>query len=110
MNWYLDWRLQQILKPESIRSDLEVAPLSVLTISDLEYLEPFLTDTPFHKHLDYWNELFEDNMKVIAFRSYVYTLRKRDLRNNEFIEQRYDQIRSEMLGFFEQLGLHQEPN
>ena len=110
MNWYLDWQLQQILKLESIRSNLEVAPLSVLTISDLEYLEPYLTDTPFHKHLDYWNELFQENMKVIAFRSYVYTLRKRDSRNNEFIEQRYDRIRSEMLEFFEQRGLHQVSN
>ena len=110
MNWYLDWQLQQILKRDSIRSDLEIAPLSVLTISDLEYLEPYLTDTPFHKHLDYWNELFQENMKVIAFRSYVYTLRKRDVRNNEFIEQRYDQIRSEMLEFFEHQGLDQVSN
>ena len=105
MNWYLDRQFQGIFKQGSIPSDLEVAPLSVLTSTDLEYLEPYLTDTPFHKHLDDWIEFYQQHGEFPAFRSYVYTLRNNDSRENQFIVQQFDQIGSDMLQFFSQRGV-----
>ena len=102
MNWYLDRQLKRILKQDSIPSDLEAAPLSVLTSSDLEYLEPY---TLFHKHLDDWIKLYQQNEKVRAFSSYVQNLQKRNLRRNQFMKQQIDQIRAEMLKFFSHRGI-----
>ena len=102
MNWYLDRQFQGIFKQGSIPSDLEVAPLSVLTSADLEYLEPYLTDTPFHKHLDDWIEFYQRNGKCPTFSAYVHTLRKRDLHRNQYMEQQYNQIKSDISQFFSQ--------
>lgn len=105
MNWYLNRQLRLILKPASIRPNLQVAPLSVLTSSDLEHLEPYLTDIPFHVHLDNWIEIYQQNQEISAFRSYLHTMRTRDSRSNQFIEHKFGQIKSEMLEFFKQRGL-----
>ena len=101
MNWYLDWQLKRILKRSNIPLDL-VAPLSVLTSLDLEYLEPYLTDTRFHKHLDDWIEFYQQNGKLPTFSAYVHTLRKRDLHRNQYMEQQYNQIKSDISQFFSQ--------
>ena len=104
MNWYLDRQLQRIL-PDSIRSDLEVAPLCVLTSLNLEHLEPYLTDTPFHVHLDNWIEFYQQKDKILAFRSYLHGIRTREPRKNQYIKQKFDQFGSEMVQFFSQHGV-----
>ena len=110
MNWYLDRQFQIIFKPGSIPSDLEVAPLSVLTIADLEFLEPYLTDTPFHKHLDAWIEFYQQNKKTLTFRSYLHGFRSKDLCRNQFMKQQFDQIKSDISYFFAQRGNLFNPN
>lgn len=105
MNWYLDRQLRLILKPDSIRSDLQVAPLCVLKSSDLEHLEPYLTDTPFHVHLENWLELYRQNYKILSFRSYIHRLRSEETRRNQYIKQKFDQFGSEMVEFFSQHGV-----
>ena len=102
MNWYLDWQLKHILKRSDIPLDLEVAPLSVMTSLDLEYLEPYLTDTRFHKHLDNWIEFYQQNRAIPTFRLYVPTLRNEDLRRNQYMKQQFDQIKSDISCFFAQ--------
>ena len=105
MNWYLDRQLRLILKPASIRSNLQVAPLCVLTSSDLEHLEPYLTDTPLHVHLNNWIEFYQQKEKILAFRSYLHGIRKRETRRNQYIKQKFEQFASEMVEFFSQRGV-----
>lgn len=101
MNWYLDREFQRILS----RPDLKVMPLSVLTIMDLEYLEPYLVNTLFHNHLDKWFELYQQSNYVFSFSSYVDSLRQEDLQINQFMDQQYNQIKSDILHFFSSHGL-----
>ena len=105
MNWYLDRQFQLILKLDNIRSNLQIASLCVLTSSDLEHLEPYLTDTSFHVHLDNWIEFYQQKEKIRSFRSYLHRIRKRETRSNQYIKQKFEQFGSEMGEFFSQRGV-----
>ena len=105
MNWYLDRQFRLIFKQDSIQSGLKVAPLSVLTSSDLEHLEPYLTDTPFHKHLDNWIEFYRRNKEIPSFHLYVHTLLNEDLRRNQYMKQQFEEIKSDISQFFSQRGV-----
>ena len=59
MNWFLDSEFQRMVKREHLQNHLEIMPLTVLTITDLEFLEPYLSDIPFHVHLDEWIAQFK---------------------------------------------------
>ncbi len=54
MNRFLDSEFQRFVTFNDLEEHLEIMPLTVLTIEDLENLEPYLSDTPFHVHLDQW--------------------------------------------------------
>ena len=54
LNWFLNSEFQRFVQPNDLEDYLEIMPLTVLTIEDLEFLEPYLRDTPFHAHLDKW--------------------------------------------------------
>lgn len=104
INWYLHQEFQHILKPGSLLGHLEIMPLSVLTISDLENLEPYLTDTLFHNHLDKWIELYR-RTDFSTFSIYLASLKKGDLRRNQFMEQQLEQIKADIKEFFSSITI-----
>ena len=61
-------------------------PLTVLTIEDLESLEPYLSDTPFHAHLDDWITQFFSINKSFPFNEYLRRLGEREMRHNIYME------------------------
>ena len=46
MNWFLDLEFQRLLEDIHRMENLDIMPLTVLTIEDLESLEPFLSHAP----------------------------------------------------------------
>ena len=54
MNWFLNLEFQRLMEDVHREEDLDIKPLTVLTIEDLESLEPYLNHTPFHVYLDKW--------------------------------------------------------
>ena len=71
---------------------------------DLESLEPYMIDKPFHAHLDEWLNQFKEN-DAMVFRSYLYPLMMRDHRENTFMDQRFGQITSGVQGYFSSRGI-----
>ena len=54
MNWFLNLEFQQLMADIHRKANLDIKPLTVLTIEDIESLESHLSHTPFHVHLDKW--------------------------------------------------------
>lgn len=84
--------------------NLKIMPLTVLTIMDIESLEPYMIDKPFHAHLDEWLNLFKEK-DVSVFRSYLYPLMMSDSRKHTFMDQRFAQITSGVQGYFSSRGI-----
>ena len=62
LNQFLDSEFQRLVADNDLEDHLKIMPLTVLTIEDLEFLEPYLRDTPFHAHLDKWiTHIFKRN-------------------------------------------------
>jgi len=78
-------------------------PLTVLTIDDLEDLEPYLRDTPLHSHPDEWITQVFNTDKAYPFSHYMNSLGYK--RENIFIEQEFIRIRTDMMEFFSAHGL-----
>ena len=104
MNWFLDSEFQSLKQQKYLTEDLKVMPLTVLTIMDLESLEPYMIDKPFHAHLDAWLNQFKENDATV-FRSYLYPLMMSDHRENTFMDQRFGQITSGVQGYFSSRGI-----
>ena len=107
MNWFLNLEFQRLMKDIYREADLDIKPLAVLTIEDLESLEPYLSDIPFHVHLGKWIEWrteVESNEKL-SFSSFLFPLLKEDPRENTFFDQRFNEIRSEMMTYFTDRGV-----
>ena len=54
MNWFWDTEFKSLKRQNILMEHIEVMPLTILTIADLESLEPYLNDKPFYAHLDEW--------------------------------------------------------
>ena len=76
-------------------------PLTVLTIEDLELLEPYLSDTPFHVHLDKWIAQFAQSGSILGFSAYLYSLLRRVPRKQSFMDQEFDRIATNMMEKFD---------
>ncbi len=76
MNRYLDSEYERLMKGIELKGDLNIKPLTVLTIEDLESLEPYLSDTPFHVHLDNWMQwrASRNSNDKLSFSSFLYPL------------------------------------
>ena len=83
MNWFLNSEFQRFVKNNALQKHLEIMPLTVLTVEELEELEPWLNDTPFYTHLDRWLEQFnQNNVRGLAIIHILYmntNLAKTDL-------------------------------
>jgi hypothetical protein len=104
MNWFLDSEFQSLKQQKYLTEDIKVMPLTVLTIMDLESLEPYMIDKPFHAHLDEWLNQFKENDATV-FRSYLYPLMMSDHRENTFMDQRFGQITSGVQGYYSSRGI-----
>ena len=102
MNRFLDSEFQGFVEYSDLRKDLEIMPLTVLTIDNVEDLEPYLRDTPLHIHLAKWLEVFNRN-KSYPFSQYLLSLDHK--RENPFMEQEVKQIHVSIKEFFSAHGL-----
>ena len=106
MNWFLDSEFQRMVKQDNLEKHLEIMPLTVLTITDLEFLEPYLGDTPFYAHLDEWIAQFEREPHL-GFNAYLYSLMGERYRENLFMNQEFKRIISDTMNYLSARGLNQ---
>ena len=105
MNRFLDSEFKRFVTFNDLEEHLEIMPLTVLTIEDLENLEPYLSDTPFHVHLDEWiTQIFLDNTST-PFSEYLRRLREREMRHNTYMEQEARQMRADIEEYFSARGV-----
>ena len=105
MNWYLNSEFQRSVKYNDLKNDLQIMPLTVLTINDLEDLEPYLEDTPLHEHLHRWISQFFRRKKSFPFGEYLRSLSVKKARRNAFIDREIDRIYGDMLEYFTARGV-----
>ena len=102
MNWLLDSEFQRFVQRNDLEHHLDIMPLTVLTIEDLEFLEPYLSDTPFHVHLEKWIQIATRNRQHngCPFSEYLRRLRDRGVRQNTYIDQEFSKIRANIKDYF----------
>ena len=107
MNRVLYSEFQRFVKHNHLKKHLEIMPLTVLTIEDLESLEPYLSDTPFHDHLYQWITQFFFDRRPYPFSEYLSFLRKTEkkVRQNEYMEQEVRQIGVDIDAYLSNLGI-----
>ena len=105
MNRFLDSEFTRLVTRNDLKEHLEIVPLTVLTIEDLESLEPYLSDTPFHAHLDDWITQFFSINKSLPFNEYLRRLREREMRHNTYMEHEARQIRANIEQYFSARGV-----
>lgn len=105
MNWYFDSEFQRFVKYNDIRNDLQIMPLTVLTIDDLEDLEPYLQDTPLHEHLHRWISQFFRRKKSFPFGEYLRSLSGEKALRNAFTTQEIKRIHADMQEYFTSRGV-----
>ena len=105
MNWYFDLEFQRFVKYNDLRNDLQIMPLSVLTIDDLENLEPYLRDTPLHEHLHRWISQFFRRKKSFPFGEYLRSLSGKKALRNAFTNREIKRIHADMREYFTSRGV-----
>lgn len=105
MNRFFDSEFQKIMQRISLIKHLEVMPLTVLTIMDLESLAPYMSDKPFYAHLDEWLDWFKENRYLLGFTAYLYNLISNDTREDPFMDTRFDRITSDVMDYFTSRGI-----
>ena len=105
MNKILDSEFQSEVQHKYLMEHLEVMPLTVLTINDLELLEPYIHDKPPYIRLDEWLGFFENNYRRVSFTSYMHDLINKEPRNNQFMDQGFDRIAKEGQQFLLSKGI-----
>jgi hypothetical protein len=102
MSWFLDSEFQCFKNRNNLEDHLKIMPLTVLTIEDLEFLEPYLSDTPFHVHLEKWIQIATRNRQYngCPFIEYLCRFRDRGVRQNTYIDQEFSKIRANIEKYF----------
>ena len=103
MNRFFDMEFQPFVDLDELKKDLEIMPLTVLTIDNLEDLEPYLHDTPLHVHLEKWVRTFRDN-KSYPFSQYLLSLGH--IPENAYMEQQTQRIDNDIREYFSSHGLN----
>lgn len=97
MNWLLNSEFKDMRDGINRIGHVEVMPLIVLTVEDIELLEPYLNNIPFHVHLEEWITQFNPEKSVRGFSAYLYPLIQRDVRENTFMDEKYNQLMSDVM-------------
>lgn len=105
MNSLLDSEFQRVVEGNVLKKGLEIRPLTVLSIANLEQLEPWLTDdTPFSVHLEKWLTWFKQDDRL-GFDQYTYRLHEKNPRKNQHMAETFNQIRDEIKKYLSTLGV-----
>ena len=106
MNWYLDSEFQRLMNRKVLCNHLEIMPLTVLTVDELESLEPYLRDAPFHNHLYKWITQVFERSKSFSFTEYLRLLCEGQVRENEFINNEVKKISDDLREYFSSKGIN----
>lgn len=107
MNDVLNSKFRDELQQQYLMKQLEVMPLTVLTIYDLELLEPYLQDKPLYTRLDEWFDLWNENNRRVNFNAYLFDLLNKRFRSNEHFDKEFAKIRSEGDQFLAAHGINE---
>ncbi len=105
MNWFLNSEFQRLLTDIHQMENLDIMPLTVLTIEDLESLEPYLSHTPFHVHLDEWMQWQASGNDKLPFSAYLYSLLQENPPQNTFYDQKFNEIYTDVMTYFTERGV-----
>ena len=107
MNWFLNLEFQRLMRDTLRETDLDIKPLAVLTIEDLESLEPFLSHVPFHVHLDEWMQWQASvrNNNKLPFSAYLYSLLMENSPENTFYDRKFNEIHADIMTYFTERGV-----
>ena len=104
MNQVLNSKFEDVVHKDRLMHHLQVMPLTVLSIMDLELFEPYIQDKPLNARLDEWLDWREDNPRT-GFTAYMHDLIHREQRNNQFMDQGFDRFYTEGEQYFLSRGL-----
>jgi hypothetical protein len=105
MNRYLDSEFERLIKCTDLKEDLDIKHLTVLTVEDIESLEPFLRHTPFHVHLDEWMQWQASGNDKLPFSAYLYSLLQENSPQNTFYDQKFDEMQVDIMTYFTERGV-----
>ena len=100
MNWLLNSEFRDMMDGVNLMEHVKIMPLTVLTIEDIELLEPYLSNIPFHVHLNEWIAQFSPEKSALGFSAYLYPLIQRDVHEDTFMDQKYNQLMSNVMDYF----------
>ena len=106
LNRFLNSEFQRFVQPNDLEDYLEIMPLTVLTIEDLELLEPYLRDTPFHAHLDKWITQFFNRNDFFPFSQYLRSLMEGEVRQNTYMDREFKKFSDDMKEYFSLRGIN----
>lgn len=109
MNEIFNSEFQRLKSCIVLEEKVNIMPLTVLTIDELEDLEPYLKDIPLHVHLEKWLQVFNLNQSL-PFSEYLRSLREREQRENTYMYQKFKCIHADMMEFFSSHGLESQIN
>ncbi len=109
MNWFLNSEFESMLEYHDLLKNVQIMELTVLTVDNLEQLEPCLHDLPFHVHLDNWLELFKQDCRL-GFKAYTYSLHETEPRENLLMKQRFEEIVTEYFEYLSSQGININSN
>ena len=105
MNWLLNSEFQDIMDGVNLMGHVKIMPLTVLTIEDIEFLEPYLSNRPFHVHLDEWIAQFSPEKSICGFSAYLYPLIQRESRGDSFMNEKFNRLAPDVMDYFTSRGL-----
>ncbi len=105
MNWFLNLEFQSMMEGTDLIGFVEIMPLTVLTIEDIELLEPYLSSIPFHVHLDEWIAQFNPEKSVRGFSAYLYPLIQSESCEDSFMNQKFNRLTADVMDYFSSRGL-----
>lgn len=101
MNRFLNLEFQRLIMGRNdLKKHLHIMSLTVLTIDDLERLESYLCDTPFHEHLNRWITQVFRIYPAFPFSVYFRSLVAGEVRENLYIEQEFKRIHADIMEYF----------
>ena len=104
MNQVLNSKFEVEVQKDNLMGHLEIMPLTVLTLMDLELLEPYIHDIPLNARLDEWLNWLNGNPRI-GFTAYMHDLINKEQRDNQFMDQGFAQFQSEVQRYFLERGI-----
>ena len=105
MNRYLDSEFERLMKYTNLKKNLDIKHLTVLTIEDLESLEPYLSHTAFHVHLDKWMQWQAYGNDKLPFSAYLYSVLQENPPQNTFYDRKFNEIHADIMTYFTERGV-----